>query len=65
MFGKYTQKAFAFAHLSERSFTPSKKPITIMYPSIMASLIEKLKHVEKWDQDKLKVKGVTEKLWFL
>lgn len=60
-----TQQAFAFAHLSERSFTPSKKPITIMYPSIMASLIEKLKYVEKWDQDKLKVKGVTEKLWFL
>ena len=44
---------------------PSKKPITILYPSIMAHLIEKLKIVEKWDYDKLRVKGVTEKLWFL
>lgn len=60
-----SQQAFCFAHLSERSFMPSKKPITILYPSIMANLIEKLKIVEKWDYDKLRVKGVTEKLWFL
>ena len=60
-----SQQAFFFSHLSERSFTPSKKPITILYPSIMANLIEKLKMVEKWDYDKLRVKGVTEKLWFL
>lgn len=60
-----SQQAFFFSHLSERSFMPSKKPITILYPSIMAHLIEKLKIVEKWDYDKLRVKGVTEKLWFL
>ena len=60
-----TEQAFSFAHLSERSFLPSKKPITILYPSIMASLIEKLKRNDRWDSDKLKVKGVTEKLWFL
>lgn len=60
-----SQQAFFFSHLSERSFMPSKKPITILYPSIMANLIEKLKIVEKWDYDKLRVKGVTEKLWFL
>lgn len=60
-----SQQIFAFAHLSERSFMPSKKPVTILYPSIMASLIEKLKMIDKWDYDKLKVKGVTEKLWFL
>lgn len=60
-----SQQAFFFSHLSERSFMPSKKPITILYPSIMANLIEKLKLVEKWDYDKLRVKGVTEKLWFL
>ena len=60
-----SQQAFFFSHLSERSFKPSKKPITILYPSIMANLIEKLKFVEKWDYDKLRVKGVTEKLWFL
>ena len=36
-----------------------------MYPSIMAGLIEKLKQVDNWDDNKLKVKGVTEKLWFL
>lgn len=60
-----TEQAFSFAHLSERSFLPSKKPITILYPSIMASLIEKLKRIDRWDSDKLKVKGVTEKLWFL
>lgn len=60
-----SQQIFAFAHLSERSFKPSKKPITILYPSIMAGLIEKLKMIDNWDYDKLKVKGVTEKLWFL
>ena len=60
-----TQQAFFFAHLSERSFIPSKKPITILYPSIMASLVEKLKVIDNWDYDKLRVKGVTEKLWFL
>lgn len=60
-----SQQAFSFSHLSERSFMPSKKPITILYPSIMANLIEKLKLIEKWDYDKLRVKGVTEKLWFL
>lgn len=41
-----SQQAFFFSHLSERSFMPSKKPITILYPSIMANLIEKLKIVE-------------------
>ncbi len=60
-----TQQAFFFAHLSERSFIPSKKPITILYPSIMAGLVEKLKTIDCWDYGKLKVKGVTEKLWFL
>ena len=61
-----TQQAFSFAHLSERSFKASKKPITILYPSIMARLIEDMKHqVTGWDENKLKVKGVTEKLWFL
>lgn len=60
-----SQQVFFFSHLSERSFMPSKKPITILYPSIMANLIEKLKIVKKWDYDKLRVKGVTEKLWFL
>ena len=60
-----TQQAFFFAHLSERSFIPSKKPITILYPSIMASLVEKLKVIDNWDYAKLRVKGVTEKLWFL
>lgn len=60
-----SQQAFFFSHLSERSFMPSKKPITILYPSIMANLIEKLKIIDKWDYDKLRVKGVTEKLWFL
>ncbi len=60
-----SQQVFAFSHLSERSFMPSKKPITILYPSIMANLIEKLKIIDKWDYDKLRVKGVTEKLWFL
>ena len=60
-----SQQAFAFAHLSERSFMPSKKPVTILYPSIMTNLIEKLKLIDNWDYNKLKVKGVTEKLWFL
>ena len=61
-----TQQTFSFAHLSERSFKASKKPITILYPSIMARLIEDMKYqVIGWDENKLKIKGVTEKLWFL
>ena len=58
-----TKQVFWFSHLSHRSYIPSKRTVTIMYPSLMAKMTEELKKVEGWDYDRLK--KVSEKLWFI
>lgn len=57
------KQVFFFSFISFRSFTPSKKPITILYPSIMTKLTEQMKMIPSWDFDKLQYIG--EKQWFL
>jgi hypothetical protein len=57
------KQVFFFSFISFRSFTPSKKPITILYPSLMSRLTEQMKIIDGWDYDKLQYIG--NKLWFL
>ena len=42
---------------------PSKKTVTILYPSIMSGLMEKLREIEDWDRKR--PEKITEKLWFI
>ncbi|WP_318344995.1 Piwi domain-containing protein [Flagellimonas baculiformis] len=57
------KQVYWFSHLSHRSYMPSKRTVTIMYPSLMARMTEELKKVEGWDYERLK--AVSEKLWFI
>jgi len=57
------QQIYWFSHLSCRSYIPAKKSVSITYPSIMASITEKLKQIDGWDYNILQKVG--EKLWFL
>lgn len=57
------KQVYWFSHLSHRSYMPSKRTVTIMYPSLMATMTEELKRVDGWDYDRLK--EVKEKLWFI
>ncbi|MBN9299834.1 MAG: hypothetical protein J0I41_22720 [Filimonas sp.] len=57
------KQVYWFSHLSHRSYMPSKRTVTIMYPSLMARMTEELKMVSGWDYDRLK--AVSEKLWFI
>ncbi|GGA95716.1 Piwi domain-containing protein [Mucilaginibacter rubeus] len=57
------KQVFWFSHLSHRSYMPSKRTVTIMYPSLMAKMTEELKKVDGWDFDRLK--AVSDKLWFI
>lgn len=58
-----SQQIYWFSHLSCRSYIPAKKSVTITYPSLMAFITEKLKHVEGWDYNVLQ--SVGDKLWFI
>ncbi len=57
------KQVYWFSHLSHRSYMPSKRTVTIMYPSLMARMTEELKKVDGWDYKRLK--AVSEKLWFI
>ncbi len=57
------KQIFWFSHLSHRSYIPSKRTVTIMYPALMAKVLDELKKVEGWDYDRLKY--VSDKLWFI
>lgn len=58
------EQIFWFSNLSHRSYMPSKKTVTLLYPSLMARLTEKLKEgIEGWDYDRLNMVG--DKLWFI
>ncbi len=57
------KQVYWFSHLSHRSYMPSKRTVTIMYPSLMSKMTEELKKVNNWDYDRLK--AVSDKLWFI
>ena len=58
-----SQQVYWFSDLSHRTYMPSKRTVTLMYPSLMVSLTEKLKEVEGWDFERLRY--INEKLWFI
>ena len=57
------KQIYWFSHLSHRSYIPSKRTVTIMYPSLMARITEELKKVDGWDYERLN--AVSDKLWFI
>lgn len=57
------KQAYWFSSLSHRSYNPSKRTVTLMYPSLMALMTEKLCKVPHWNYDRLKY--VSDKLWFI
>ena len=57
------KQVFYFSFLSCKSFMPSKTPITILYPSLLAFLTGTLKEIPGWNYRKLAV--VKEQLWFI
>jgi hypothetical protein len=58
-----SKQVFWFSNLSHRSYNPSKRTVTIMYPSLMAALTEKLSHVDGWNHEMLHY--VKDKQWFI
>lgn len=58
-----SKQIYWFSHLSHRTFLPSKKTVTILYPSIMSSLLDKLREIDDWD--KMRAEKITDKLWFI
>jgi hypothetical protein len=58
-----SKQVYWFSNLSHRSYNPSKKTVTIMYPSLMAALTEKLSLVDGWNYDMLGY--VRDKQWFI
>jgi Piwi domain len=58
-----SQQVYWFSDLSHRSYMPAKRTVTLMYPSLMVALTEKLKEVDGWDFDRLK--HINDKLWFI
>jgi len=58
-----SQQVYWFSDLSHRSYMPAKRTVTLMYPSLMVALTEKLKQVEGWDFTRLE--HINDKLWFI
>ena len=57
------KQIYWFSHLSFRSYLPAKESVSIIYPSLMAKMTERLKKVDGWDYNILKTVG--DKLWFI
>ncbi|SFX22163.1 Piwi domain-containing protein [Cytophaga hutchinsonii ATCC 33406] len=61
-----SKQVYWFSHLSHRTFTPSKKTVTILYPALMSRLMEKLKEIEDWDTKRpAKDSKIINTLWFI
>ncbi|AZB34250.1 Piwi domain-containing protein [Chryseobacterium bernardetii] len=61
--GYISTQIYWFSHLSHRTFLPSKKAVTILYPSVMSGLLDKLREIDDWD--KIRAEKITDKLWFI
>ena len=57
------RQVFWFSYLSYRSYKPARKPVTILYPSLITSLLEKMKCIDGLDKDVLL--RMEDKLWFI
>lgn len=58
-----SKQVFWFSNLSHRSYNPSKRTVTIMYPSLMAAITDKLSQVDGWNHEMLEY--VKDKQWFI
>ncbi|MDP5141606.1 Piwi domain-containing protein [Rheinheimera baltica] len=58
-----TKQILFFSHLSHRSFSPGKNPVTVVYPHRLAQLTSDLLAINHWDIDSLY--GMRDKLWFI
>jgi hypothetical protein len=58
-----SKQVYWFSNLSHRSYNPSKRTVTIMYPSLMAEITDKLSLVEGWNHEMLEY--VKDKQWFI
>jgi hypothetical protein len=59
-----TQQIFSFTYLSWRSFLHGEQPATMLYSTLIARLLSKLKNVQGWNPDILNY-GLKKKKWFL
>lgn len=57
------KQVLIFSHLSHRSFKPSSKPVTILYPTVMAKLLSELGRVSDWDQSI--IDEMQDRPWFI
>lgn len=57
-------QAYMFASHSWRSFSPAPLPVTILYSDLVANLLGKLAHVDKWNPDVL-IGKLGRTRWFL
>jgi hypothetical protein len=62
--GYITQQIFSFSYLSWRSFLAGEQPATMLYSTLIAKLLGKLKNIQGWDSDRLNY-GLKKKKWFL
>ena len=58
-----SKQVLFFSHLSHRSFSPGKNPVTVVYPHRLAQLTSDLLAINHWDIDSLY--GMRDKLWFI
>lgn len=58
------QQIYSFSYLSWRSFLPSQIPATMLYSTLIAKLLSKLRKVDGWDPDTLNY-NLKRKKWFL
>lgn len=58
-----SKQIFYFCHLSHRNFTPSSKPVSMLYAWLMASLSSWLNKIKNWDPTILW--KINKKLWFI
>jgi hypothetical protein len=58
------QQAFHFAFLSWRGFQPASEPATLLYSSLVAKMLLRLRHIATWQPDALNT-TLRSKKWFL
>ncbi|PRY08384.1 argonaute-like protein [Pontibacter ummariensis] len=62
--GYVVQQLFSFTYISWRSFLPGEHPATMLYSTLIAKLLSKMRNVQGWDADSLNFK-LKRKKWFL
>jgi len=58
------QQLYSFTYLSWRNFLPSEIPATMLYSTLIARLLCRLRKIEGWDPDSINFK-LKQRKWFL